>query len=83
MLDIQNYRSERYCVICLPDVGPYNDIKGQECVADKTYWILAVVLGIALLVVTMVTMYFFCRMRSEQQRVDMIDGKSGFKNPAF
>ncbi|XP_052261266.1 uncharacterized protein LOC127865300 [Dreissena polymorpha] len=65
------------------NVGPVNNINAHECVADNTYWILAVVLGIALLIVTMVTMYIFCRVRSQQQDVDRISEKSGFKNPAF
>ncbi|KAH3832583.1 hypothetical protein DPMN_105875 [Dreissena polymorpha] len=73
-----------YCIyLRCPDVGPVNDIKAPKCVADNTYWILAVVLGIALLIVTMVTMYIFCRVRSQQQKVDRISRKSGFTNPAF
>ncbi|KAH3876556.1 uncharacterized protein LOC127865301 [Dreissena polymorpha] len=60
------------------DVGSVNHLKAKECVADKTYWILAVLLGIALLIVTMVGMYVFCRLQTEQQRVEMVQEKTGF-----
>ncbi|KAH3696041.1 uncharacterized protein LOC127862847 isoform X2 [Dreissena polymorpha] len=47
------------------DIGSVNNIHAQECVADNTYWILAVVLGITLLIVTMVAMFVLCRLRTE------------------
>ncbi|KAH3696002.1 uncharacterized protein LOC127862258 isoform X2 [Dreissena polymorpha] len=58
------------------DVGSIKNLKAQECVTYETYWILAVVIGIVLLVVTMVTIYAFCRLRAEQQR-SMVHEKSG------
>ncbi|KAH3696010.1 hypothetical protein DPMN_083474 [Dreissena polymorpha] len=65
------------------NVGPAYDTKSQECEADKTYWIIAVVLGIVLPIISMGSIYIFYRLRSEQPRVERINEKTGYTNKAL
>ncbi|XP_052777769.1 uncharacterized protein LOC128215086 [Mya arenaria] len=62
-----------------------NDNREQTCFNDK-FWILSIVLGAMLVLVVIVTLYVFYRLRREQIRNDKKErawSQSGVTNPSF